>query len=118
MLHAALTFYIGPLPALVEEFSVKSLSEMREHIKNRLLAAGIDDKQLMWVTWWLLPTQNSLFSSDLSRTSYLNVRLFFSLLHVQGIWSFQLLARLHEQPKSNTFIIHNSNFFMVFFPLF
>jgi hypothetical protein len=47
MLYAALSFFIGPLPALVEEFGVKSISEMRERIKARLLAAGIDDKQLM-----------------------------------------------------------------------
>jgi hypothetical protein len=47
MLHSALTFYIGPLPALLDEFSVKSTSELREHIKNRLMAAGIDEKQLL-----------------------------------------------------------------------
>jgi hypothetical protein len=52
MLHAAITFYVGPLPALVEEFGVKSASHMRDVIQQRLLAAAIDDKNLMCVSYY------------------------------------------------------------------
>jgi hypothetical protein len=46
-LHSAISFHIGPLPALVEEFGVKSATHMREVIRDRLLTAAIDEKSVM-----------------------------------------------------------------------
>ena len=46
-LHSAISFHIGPLPALVEEFGVKCATHMREVIRDRLLTAAIDEKSVM-----------------------------------------------------------------------
>ena len=47
MLHSAITFYIGPLPSLVEDFDVKSPAQMRQVINQRFLAAGIDGRNVV-----------------------------------------------------------------------
>ena len=47
MLHSVLTFYIGPLPALVEELNVKSASKMQELMQERLLAAAVEERNIV-----------------------------------------------------------------------
>jgi hypothetical protein len=47
MLYTVLTFYIGPLPALVEEFNVKSASQMQELMQERLIAAAVEERNMV-----------------------------------------------------------------------
>jgi len=104
MLHSAITFYIGPLPSLVEEFSVTSASQMRQLINQRLLAAGIDDKNVVCVVHWLFST--------CSRTSHLMPPCIFSP-HPQSIRLLQHFFPQHAQPKSDPSNIGSSHVFMV-----
>jgi hypothetical protein len=97
-IHSALSFFLGPLPSLFEGLNLEQSKDatlrMREVIKSRLLASGIDDKTTACVTLLRTPTDSIRFLSSISLS-----------LALQIIRSLQQLFLLLQWTASNTFTI-------------